>query len=125
MYVSTTLTRDELTDVLETVSQDYGGSLTWELEDLGGVRRNRYRLKVGAISDSSAARTSASGRRGPEAAIEYAAQWDTPDAAEGDIVDRDQIGPHWHERTHEHDRYVLTVSHRFGYAALYARDEQS
>lgn len=67
MYVSTSLTRDEMTDVLETVSADYLNSLTWELEDLGGVRRNRYRLKVGAISGGYAARTSASGRRGPYA----------------------------------------------------------
>lgn len=67
---------------------------------------------------------------GPEAAIDHAAQWDTPDAAEaaeimGDIVDRDQIGPHWHERTYEEGRYILIESTRWGYAALYAREEQS
>ena len=67
MYVSTSLTYAEMTDVLLTVSHDYGDSLTWDLEDLGGVRRNRYRLKIGAITDSPAARTSASGRRGPYA----------------------------------------------------------
>ena len=66
MNISTELSHKELSAIMTRVSEDYyGGYLTFELEDLHGVRRNRYRFKMGATSGKPGSRTSASGRRGP------------------------------------------------------------
>ena len=66
MYISTALSHKELSAIMTRVSEEhYGGNLTFELEDLHGVRRNRYRFKMGATSGKPGSRTSASGRRGP------------------------------------------------------------
>lgn len=66
MNISTDLSHDELSAIMTRVSDDhYGGYLTFELEDLHGVRRNRFRFKMGATSGKPGSRNSASGRRGP------------------------------------------------------------
>ena len=66
MNISTELSYDRLAAIVTRVSEDYyGGNLTYELEDLHGVRRNRYRFKMGATSGKPGSRKSASGRRGP------------------------------------------------------------
>ena len=66
MYISTALSHKELSAIMTRVSDDYyGGYLTFELEDLNGVRRNRFRFKMGATSGKPGSRKSASGRRGP------------------------------------------------------------
>ena len=66
MNISTELSYDKLSAIMTRVSEDYyGGYLTFELEDLNGVRRNRYRFKMGATSGKRGSRKSASGRRGP------------------------------------------------------------
>lgn len=66
MYISTDLPQDRLSAIMTYVSEDYyGGNLTFELEDLHGVRRNRFRFKMGATSGKPGGRKSASGRRGP------------------------------------------------------------
>lgn len=66
MNISTELSYDELSDIMTYVSEYYyGDNLTFELEDLNGVRRNRYRFKMGATSGKPGSRKSASGRRGP------------------------------------------------------------
>ena len=66
MYISTDLSYDELDAIMTRVSDEhYGGNLTFDLEDLHGVRRNRFRFKMGATSGKPGSRTSWTGRRGP------------------------------------------------------------
>lgn len=66
MNISTELSYDKLSAIMNRVSEEhYGGHLTFELEDLHGVRRNRFRFKMGATSGKPGSRVSASGRRGP------------------------------------------------------------
>lgn len=66
MYISTALSHKELSAIMTRVSEDYyGGNLTFELEDLNGVRRNRFRFKMGATSGKPGSRKSWTGRRGP------------------------------------------------------------
>ena len=66
MNISTELSYDKLSAIMTRVSEDYyGGNLTFDLEDLHGVRRNRYRFKMGATSGKPGSRKSWTGRRGP------------------------------------------------------------